>query len=390
MLLRHLSVLNYRSYETAEIELEPGFTAFIGPNGQGKTNLVEAVGFLATHSSHRVATSAPLVRQGAEYAIVRGRVERGDRSTLIEVQINPGKSNRARLNRSEVPRARDAIGYLRTVLFAPEDLALVKGDPDVRRRFLDDLLAQLSPRLTGLRTEYDRILRQRNALLKSAGAMGKNRGKERELPTLDVWDEHLARVGGQLLASRLQLVRELTPHVEQAYEQVSGGQGRAQISYESTLKPTVSAADWERFHSVEIPAPSELAQMLRDAMSQLRSRELDRGVSLVGPHRDDLDLQLGDLQAKGYASHGESWSFALALRIASFRLLSDSGDDGEPVLILDDVFAELDVKRRDRLAQLVQEARQVLVTAAVADDVPAALAGTRYAVHLGGVERDGA
>jgi len=397
--LNHLSVLNYRSYTQAEIELEPGFTAFIGHNGQGKTNLVEAVGYLATLSSHRVSTSAPLVKQGAEFAIIRGNLARGDRSTLLEVQINPGKANRARINRSEVPRARDIIGYLRTVLFAPEDLALVKGDPDVRRRFLDDLLALLSPRLTGLRGEYDRILRQRNALLKSAGAMGSSRGKGRELPTLDVWDEHLANVGGQLLAARLRLVNELRPHVAQAYDEVSGGQGHAHIEYESTLQPHIDSATAARFtaphrsaeapdvSASEIPSESELAELMRAALVRLRPKELDRGVSLIGPHRDDLALQLGDLQARGYASHGESWSFALALRLASFRLLSEVGDDGEPILILDDVFAELDVKRRDRLADLVQSARQVLVTAAVPNDVPDQLAGARYDVHLDEVTR---
>jgi len=367
------------------VELEPGFTAFIGQNGQGKTNLVEAVGYLASLSSHRVATSAPLVKQGCEYAIVRGKLVRGERSTLLEVQINPGRANRARINRSEVPRARDIVGYMRTVLFAPEDLALVKGDPDVRRRFLDDLLALLSPRLTGLRTEYDRILRQRNALLKSAGAMGANRGKGRELPTLDVWDEHLATVGGQLLAARLRLVAALHPHVAQAYAEVSGGQGDAHISYESSLERVLGASD---FRADEPPAEADLVSMLREALLKTRSKELDRGVSLVGPHRDDLGLELGDMQAKGYASHGESWSFALALRLASFRLLSESGDDGEPILILDDVFAELDVKRRDRLAHLVQSARQVLVTAAVPADVPQQLAGVRYSVALDRVTRD--
>lgn len=387
MYLRHLSVLNYRSYSQAEVELEPGFTAFIGQNGQGKTNLVEAIGYLATLSSHRVSSSAPLVKQGEDYAIVRGNLARGDRSTLLEVQINPGKANRARINRSEVPRARDIIGYLRTVLFAPEDLALVKGDPDVRRRFLDDLLALISPRLTGLRGEYDRILRQRNSLLKSAGAMGRNRGKGRELPTLDIWDEHLATVGAQLLAARLELVRDLHPHVALAYEEVSGGQGDAHISYASTLQPHVGPEFVAAIGAGEIPSETELATLLREALIQLRPKELDRGVSLIGPHRDDLELQLGDLQAKGYASHGESWSFALALRLASFRLLSASGDDGEPILILDDVFAELDVQRRDRLAELVQSARQVLVTAAVPNDVPEQLSGVRYNVRLDEVNR---
>lgn len=370
------------------MELEPGFTAFIGHNGQGKTNLVEAVGYLATLSSHRVATSAPLVKQGSEYAIVRGDLARAGRSTLLEVQINPGKASRARINRSEVPRARDIVGYLRAVLFAPEDLALVKGDPDMRRRFLDDLLALLSPRLTGLRSEYDRVLRQRNALLKSAGAMGGGRGKGRDLPTLDVWDEHLATVGGQLLAERLRLVKALFPHVAQAYEQVSGGQGDAQIRYEASLAAHLGDDATLALDGTQIAAPAELTEMLRTALQSVRDRELDRGVSLIGPHRDDLGLSLGDLAAKGYASHGESWSFALALRLASFRLLSEVGDDGDPILILDDVFAELDVKRRDRLAELVQSARQVLVTAAVPDDVPSELAGVRYNVRLGEVSRE--
>lgn len=385
MYLQHLSLANFRSYEHVELEFGPGFTAFVGHNGQGKTNVVEAIDYLASLGSHRVTSSAPLVRFGAEYSIVRGKLDRGERSTLLEVQINPGKANRARINRSEVPRARDIIGYLRTVLFSPEDLALVKGDPDVRRRFLDDLMALRTPRLTGLRSDYDRVVRQRNALLKSAGAM-RGRGKGADLPTLDVWDDHLSRAGAQLLHARMELVRDLQSLVAEAYDEVSAGQSVAHIAYQATvaeygpdLQPQLDAG--------EIPAIDVLTELLRSALLSVRGRELERGVSLVGPHRDDVLLTLGPMPAKGYASHGESWSFALALRLASFRLLSFDGPEGEPVLILDDVFAELDVKRRDRLAQLVSPARQVFVTAAVPDDVPELLAGARFDVELGRVKR---
>lgn len=376
MHLAHLSVVDFRSYPAVELPLEPGVTALVGPNGQGKTNLVEAVGYLATLGSHRVAADAPLVRSGAERAIVRGQVVRDGRSVLVELEINPGKANRARVNKSPVPRPRDVLGLLRTVLFAPEDLALVKGDPTDRRHFLDDLLVARTPRLAGVRADYDRVLKQRNALLKTAGLSRRTGGPD--LRTLDVWDTHLARVGSELLAARLELVDELRPLVEKSYAAVALGDSRSVsvgIDYVSSLGPHVELT----------PDRDMLAAALGAALAGVRSDELDRGITLVGPHRDELVLKLGDNPARGYASHGESWSLALALRLGSYDLLC--ADGGEPVLILDDVFAELDADRRDRLAQLVAPAEQVLITAAVVADVPDVLAGARIDVMEGQVLR---
>lgn len=375
MYVAHLSLSDFRSYPELELPLDAGVTALIGPNGQGKTNLVEAIGYVATLGSHRVANDAPLVRFGAQHAIVRASVVRDARATLVELEVTPGRANRARINRSPVPRAREVLGLLRTVLFAPEDLALVKGDPSERRRFLDDLLVARTPRLAGVRADYDRVLKQRNALLKTAGSAMRQRGggpATSDPSTLDVWDTHLATTGAQLLAARLELVDLLRPLVARAYAAVARSGEEVRLEYVSSIGPGVQSSDREH-----------LAAALMTAMADLRRRELERGLSLVGPHRDDLLLTLGPMPAKGYASHGESWSYALALRLASYDLLT--ADGGEPVLILDDVFAELDVDRRQRLAELVAGAEQVLVTAAVDQDVPAALSGARVDVRDGQV-----
>ncbi len=471
MHLTRLALTDFRSYAGAELSLEPGVSTLLGPNGQGKTNLVEAAAYVATLGSHRVATDAPLVRSGAERAILRAAVTSGGRDSLVEIEINPGRANRARLNRAPVTRPRQVLGVLRTVLFAPEDLALVKGDPEQRRRFLDDLLVASAPRYAGVRADYERVLRQRTALLKSlrgrphrtgragarayahagappeagpsgtgqdgAGQDGLGRdgtgqdgmghdstgrdgtgqdgmghdstgrdgtgqdgtgrggapqnGRPADLAgpaarTLDVWDEHLATAGAELLAARIALTATLRPLVARSYGAVAGaGAVEAGISYRQSLRipglsgtaePAEPAADAAR-----------LADGLREALAAVRGEELERGVCLVGPHRDDLELRIGDLPARGYASHGESWSMALALRLSAFDALRGGGDD--PVLLLDDVFAELDTGRRERLAGLVVSAEQVLVTAAVPADVPAALHGARFDVGGGRVTRAG-
>ncbi len=373
-----LSLTDFRCYAQADVELRPGVTAFLGRNGQGKTNLVEALGYAATLASHRVATDAPLVRLGAAQAVVRAQVVRDERSTLVEIEINPGRANRARVNRSPVPRPREVLGILRTVLFAPEDLALVKGDPSERRRFLDDLLVARTPRLAGVRADYDRVLKQRNALLKTASAARRGGGSADVMRTLEVWDTHLVTVGAEILAARLDLVAALVPLVDKAYDTVSSGGGPAALEYTCSLGPDVEL----------VPDRTALAGLLLAGIERRRRDELDRGLSLVGPHRDDLLLKLGPAPAKGYASHGESWSYALALRLASYELLRHDGSpSGEPVLVLDDVFAELDVERRARLASLVSEAEQVLVTAAVEADVPDLLTGDRIDVAGGEVSR---
>ena len=387
MYVAHLTLHDFRSYEDVDVALEPGVTAFLGRNGQGKTNLVEAIDYLSRLASHRVASDAPLVRAGAERAIVRAAVVKDGRQAVLEVEVNPGRVNRARVNRSALPRARELVGLVRTVLFSPEDLALVKGDPSERRRFLDDLLVLRAPRLAGVRADYDRVLKQRNSLLKSVGAARRGGASyDAALGTLAVWDEQLADRGTELLVARIELVHELRPYVAKAYETVARGASREDAAIE--YQP-----------SFEMPAEVDHAAVSSSLLAELERRrndELDRGISLVGPHRDELRLTLGRglasadegrLPVKGYASHGESWSFALALKLASYDLLRADGDD--PILILDDVFAELDSERRSQLAALVADAEQVLVTAAVAADVPASLAGARFAVLDGQVTRDG-
>ncbi|AQW52040.1 MULTISPECIES: DNA replication/repair protein RecF [Streptomyces] len=379
MHVTHLSLADFRSYTRAEVALDPGVTAFVGPNGQGKTNLVEAVGYLATLGSHRVSSDAPLVRMGAERAVVRAAVVQGDRQQLIELELNPGKANRARINRSSQVRPRDVLGILRSVLFAPEDLALVKGDPGERRRFLDELITARAPRMAGVRSDYDRVLKQRNTLLKTAALArrhgSRSGGGDAALSTLDVWDQHLARAGAELLAQRLDLIAVLQPLADKAYEQLAPGGGPVLLEYRGSAGEGLADAGGRE----------ELYELLMAALTEARKQEIERGVTLVGPHRDDLVLKLGRLPAKGYASHGESWSYALALRLASYDLLRTEA--GEPVLVLDDVFAELDERRRERLAELVAPGEQVLVTAAVEDDVPQVLSGTRYAVSEGEVRR---
>lgn len=393
MHLTHLSLADFRSYARAEVELAPGVSCFLGPNGQGKTNLVEAAGYLATLSSHRVASDAPLVRMGAPRAVLRALVREGERQQLVELEVNPGRANRARLNRSTQVRPRDLLGIVRTVLFAPEDLRLVKGDPAERRRFLDELATARVPRLAGVRAEYERVLKQRNSLLKSAAMARRHGGRGMDLSTLDVWDQHLARVGAELVTQRLTLLEALRPLADKAYEEVAPGGGPVVLEYQ----PSSDRESERGGAAVEEPAEepaggsavavgrAEHEALLAEALVAARTREIERGVTLVGPHRDDLLLRLGDLPAKGYASHGESWSLALALRLASYGLLREEGP--EPILILDDVFAELDARRRHRLAELVVSAEQVLVTAAVPEDVPEILAGTRFDVSEGEVSR---
>jgi len=403
--LTRLALTDFRSYASVDVALQPGVTIFSGPNGEGKTNLVEAVGYVATLASHRVAHDAPLIRQGAERAIIRASVHGAVSDTLVEIELNPGRANRVRLNRAPLTKPREVLGVLRTVLFAPEDLALVKGDPSERRRFLDDLLVAMAPRYAAVRADYDRVLRQRTALLKSAGPKaargGKPDSRETIMSTLDVWDAHLARAGAELLVAREHLVSALRPYVERAYASVAGDRGPAAVEYRRSFGADATARSEQpedaaggggaaaggedRGGTGHADRVRAAAEELRAALAEVRDSELDRGVCLAGPHRDELDLTVRGLPARGYASHGESWSLALALRLASFDLLRAGRED--PVLILDDVFAELDTGRRDRLAALVAEAEQVLVTAAVPADVPELLTGARFSVSAGGLGR---
>lgn len=372
MYVRHLGLRDFRSWAHADLELQPGRTVFIGSNGFGKTNLLEALWYSSTLGSHRVGTDAPLIRAGAAGAVVSTIVVNDGRECAVDLEIAAGRANKARLNRSPVRSTREVIGVLRAVLFAPEDLALVRGDPSERRRYLDDLATLRRPAVAAVRADYERVLRQRTALLKSLSG-ARYRGDHGALDTLDVWDSRLAEHGAQLMSARIDLVNQLTPEVEKAYQLLAPGSRAASISYRSSLgadaAPDIVGGDREFLEAA-----------LLAALAERRGAELERGMCLVGPHRDDLELWLGDQPAKGFASHGESWSFALALRLAAYELLR--ADESDPVLLLDDVFAELDATRRRALATVAESAEQVLVTAAVVEDIPAGWDARRVYVDL--------
>jgi len=381
VIVTHLSLSDFRNYETAEVPLVAGPNLFVGSNGQGKTNLVESLGFLSTLGSHRVSTDHALVRQGTDSAIVRARLEHGDRQLLVEAQINRTGANRAQVNRSVV-KTRELPRYFSSVLFAPEDLSLIRGEPAGRRRFLDELLVLRTPRLSGVMADYDRVLKQRNTLLKSARSSGL---RETQLGTLEIWDERLVALGSELIEARTRLVSELQPEVTASYVAVAGEDHHATLAtqlslFAGTTDPEFGSGDTVDSLRRETLSADDAAEAFRAALVRLRRSELDRGITLVGPHRDDLVLELNGLPAKGYASHGESWSFALALKLASATLLRGESSTGDPVLMLDDVFAELDESRRARLADAVSDYEQVIITAAVFDDVPVALNG--HAVHI--------
>lgn len=358
MYVRHLGLRDFRSWAQADLELEPGRTVFVGPNGFGKTNLIEALWYSSTLGSHRVGTDVPLIRTGNTRAVISTIVVNEGRECAVDLEIAAGRANKARLNRSPVRSTREVVGVLRAVLFAPEDLALVRGDPADRRRYLDDLATVRRPAIAGVRADYDKVLRQRTALLKSLSG-SKHRGDQGALDTLDVWDSRLAEHGAQLMAARIDQVNQLAPEVEKAYQLLAPGSRQASIGYRASMDGL----------GVEGTDREFLEAALLVALSARRDAELERGMCLVGPHRDDLELRLGDQPAKGFASHGESWSFAVALRLAAYELLR--ADGGEPVLLLDDVFAELDATRRRALASVAEAAEQVLVTAAVIEDIPA-------------------
>lgn len=367
MYVRRLALRDFRSWAHVDLDIAPGRTVFVGPNGFGKTNLVEALWYCATLGSHRVGSDTPLIRSGADKAVVSAIVVSEGRELAVDIEIAAGRANKARLNRSPVRSTREILGAVRAVLFAPEDLALVRGDPAERRRFLDELATVRRPAVAAIRADYEKVLRQRTALLKSAGGARYRGGV---VDSLDVWDGHLAAHGAKLIAARLELVGLLAPAVERAYEMLAPASRPASIGYRTSLELVDG-------NSTEI---AELEGALLTELERRRQAEIERGMCLVGPHRDDLELRLGNQPAKGFASHGESWSTALALRLAAYELLRCEGS--EPILILDDVFAELDVGRRNALANAASTAEQVLITAAVADDIPADWDARRIGVTL--------
>ena len=382
MRVSHVALDDFRSYRHVVVEFPRGTTVLVGRNGQGKTNLVEAVAYLSSFSSHRVAADTALVRvppaDSGEVppggSVIRVKLVTGEGSSIdeggkdheegsvreqvIELEIVRGRANRARLNRTQV-RPRDIVGVVRTVVFAPEDLSIVRGDPAGRRQFLDEVAIQLHPMTAQVKSDFEKVARQRGALMKQAAA-ARRRGRQADLSTLEVWDQRFADLSARLTAARLEVVEALKGPVAEAYDKVADSPRELTLA----LVPSVQGGT----------APNAVLE----ALAGVRDREVERGVNLVGAHRDDLELILGGLPVRGYASHGESWSVALALRLGSFEVLGVGGE--EPILILDDVFAELDRKRREGLAKLVADADQVLVTAAVPEDVPELLDG--YRLHV--------
>ncbi len=391
MLIKHISLANFRNYENADVSFSPGVNLLVGPNGQGKTNLVEAIRYLSTLSSHRVAGYLPLIRHAQpeiEQAVIRVLANHDGRDALLEVELNRSSPNRARINKANATRLRDILGYVNTVTFAPEDLDIVKKDPSNRRAFIDELLVQVSPRFAGVFTDYERVLRQRNTLLRTARQTS---AKGTALSTLDAWDESLVKFGAEIVAARVALVDRLRPMLTEAYQSIAIANNEPRILTKSSLvgATLVDEDDTGALENIESSDVVEVEELFRAKLAQIRQNELDRGITMVGPHRDDLVLMLSDLPAKGYASHGESWSFALGLRLASISLLRSETRSGDPILILDDVFAELDAGRRSRLAELVANNEQVIITAAVGEDVPAELKARVFEVAAGEVS-DGA
>ena len=392
MFIKHLELNNFRNYLNADVALAKGVNLLVGPNGQGKTNIVEAIRYLSTLSSHRVAGYIPMIKQDAAQAVVRALASHDDRDVLLELELNRDNPNKARINKSPAQKIRDVLGYVNSVTFAPEDLDIIKRDPSNRRAFIDELVIQVWPRFAGVYADYERVLKQRNTLLKSARATG---AKGSALSTLDAWDQSLISYGSEIIAARVDLIERLRPHLFAAYQSIAIANNEPKILIKSSLlsasvpsfyEEEESSDTWEA-EFLQTGVRAEIEELFRLKLQSVRPKELERGITLVGPHRDDLVLLLGTLPAKGYASHGESWSYALALRLASIELLRNETRSGDPILILDDVFAELDAGRRERLAAMVKNNEQVLITAAVADDVPAELVATVFNVKAGEVSR---
>ena len=382
MHVKHLTLSNFRNYSTVELPLTTGINLLVGRNGQGKTNLAEAIFYAATLSSHRVSGYLPLIKQGESKAIIRLLARFEDRENLLELELTTEGSNRARINKSETPRVRDVLGYVNAVIFSPEDLDIVKRDPSNRRAFIDELIVQLTPRMAGVYSDYERVLKQRNTLLKSARNMSASASG---LSTLDSWDQSRVRIGSEIIEARVDIASRLAPHLQAAYAAIADEKNDPSIRIKSSLATNDIDSDGSETF-LNTGDRQEIEKLFQSRLAEVRSKELERGITLVGPHRDDLLLLLGTLPAKGYISHGESWSYALALKLASADLIRKDARAGDPVLILDDVFAELDSTRRSRLAALVSHNEQVIITAAVAEDVPIELSATRFNVLAGSLE----
>jgi DNA replication and repair protein RecF len=361
VLITNLNLNNYRSYTTLDLTLEPGVSIFVGKNGEGKTNIAEAVLYLTFLSSHRASGNTPLIKLGNQSAYIRAKVKYPEREILVELEINSDKANRAKVNQNQVRSQKEIFGIVQTIYFSPEDLDIVRGDPSERRRFIDQLLTLRSPRIAGVISDYERAVKQRNSLLKTRASTD----------ALSPWDKQVAELGGELITLRMLALDELKPIFNQVYKGISDTKP-AEIVYKS---------------SIENPSLNQVenSEKIMERLVNNRGAELDRGLTLTGPHRDDLLLILGDHLVKGYASHGESWSIALSLKLATYNLLKSDGLS--PILILDDVFSELDEERRERLAEIAKGAEQTIITVAVENDLPKSITGTKYLVRAGMVSK---
>ena len=386
MFVKHLTLSHFRNHKNSELVFEKGVNLLVGPNGMGKTNVVEAIEYLSTLNSHRVAGYQPLIGKDGSQALIRIKVSHLDREVLVDLELNRENTNQLRINGSPTNRMRDVLGIVQTVVFAPEDLDIVKRDPSNRRSFIDQLVIQFAPRMAGVIADYERVLKQRNTLLKTA-RITKTSGSA--LSTLDAWDESLIKYGVEMIQVRLEVLEKIAPHLKAAYAAIAVTNNNPSVLYKSSLlgNQVVDDSEDAELEFLEITKIGEIENFYRAKLAAVRNKELERGITLVGPHRDDLVLLLGDLPAKGYASHGESWSYALALKLASAELLKAESKTGDPIIVLDDVFAELDSGRRDRLADLVSSNEQVFITAAVAEDVPSSLKATVFEVENGVVNR---
>ena len=361
MLITNLNLTNYRSYTTLDLSLDPGVSIFVGKNGEGKTNIAEAVLYLTFLSSHRASGNTPLIKLGNQSAYIRAKVKYPEREILVELEINSDKANRAKVNQNQVRSQKEIFGIVQTIYFSPEDLDIVRGDPSERRRFIDQLLTLRSPRIAGVISDYERAVKQRNSLLKTRASTD----------ALSPWDKQVAELGGELITLRMVALDELKPIFNQVYKGISDTKP-AEIVYKSSIEnPSLNQ--------------KENSEKIMERLVNNRGAELDRGLTLTGPHRDDLLLILGDHLVKGYASHGESWSIALSLKLATYNLLKSDGLS--PILILDDVFSELDEERRERLAVIAKGADQTIITAAVENDLPKSITGTKYLVRAGMVSK---
>ena len=361
MLITNLNLTNYRSYTTLDLTLEPGVSIFVGKNGEGKTNIAEAILYLTFLSSHRASGNTPLIKLGNQSAYIRAKVKYPEREILLELEINSDKANRAKVNQNQVRSQKEIFGIVQTIYFSPEDLDIVRGDPGERRRFIDQLLTLRSPRIAGVISDYERAVKQRNSLLKTRASKD----------ALNPWDKQVAELGGELITLRMLALDELKPIFNQVYKDISDTKP-AEIVYKSSIEnPSINQ--------------SENSEKIMERLVNNRGAELDRGLTLTGPHRDDLLLILGDHLVKGYASHGESWSIALSLKLATYNLLKSDGLS--PILILDDVFSELDEERRERLAKISKSADQTIITVAVENDLPKSITGTKYLVRAGVVNK---